>query len=129
MEPLSLPFAVSRTKGAYALLLGSGVSQSAEILTGWDITRDLIRQVARLRGQDVTRDEAEAWYLKEFGAEPDYSDLLKLLAPTPTQRNAILREYFVPTQEEREQNVKVPQEAHRAIAELVAGGYIRVIVT
>jgi hypothetical protein len=129
MEPLSLPFAVSRTKGAYALLLGSGVSQSAEILTGWDITRDLISQVARLRGEDVTRDEAEAWYREEFGAEPDYSDLLKLLAPTATQRNAILRGYFVPTQEERERNVKVPQEAHRAIAELVAGGYVRVIVT
>jgi hypothetical protein len=129
MEPLSLPFSVSRTKGAYALLLGSGVSQSAEILTGWDITRDLIRHVAQLRGEDIPLAETEAWYRAEVGAEPDYSDLLKLLAPTPAERNAILRGYFVPTQEEREQNVKVPQDGHRAIAELVAGGYIRVIVT
>jgi hypothetical protein len=47
MEPaLRLAFSVSRNKGAYALLLGSGVSRAAEIPTGWDVTLDLIRKVA-----------------------------------------------------------------------------------
>jgi hypothetical protein len=129
MEPVSLPFSVSRSKGAYALLLGSGMSRSAQIMTGWDITRDLIRQVALLRGQTININEAEAWYWERFELPPDYSDLLKTLARRPADRNAILRRYFVPTQEEREQNIKVPQDGHYAIAELVAAGYVRVIVT
>jgi hypothetical protein len=129
VEPLSLPFSVARSKGAYALLLGSGVSRSAEILTGWDITRDLIRQVALLSGETLTLDQAEAWYCDEFEREPDYSDLLKELARTPADRRAILHSYFVPTQEERAQNIKVPQDGHHAIAELVGDGYVRVIVT
>jgi hypothetical protein len=130
VEPaVRLAFSVSRNKGAYALLLGSGVSRTAEIPTGWDVTLDLIRKVAQLRGQEVADTDLEAWYRAEYGADPDYSELLKEVAPTQAERNAVLRGYFVATPEQREQNIKVPTEAHRAIAELVASGYIRVIVT
>jgi hypothetical protein len=111
------------------MLLGSGVSRTAEIPTGWDVTLDLIRKVARLRGQEVTDTDLEAWYRAEYGADPDYSELLKEVAPTQAERNAVLRGYFVATPEQREQTIKVPTEAHRAIAELIAAGYIRVIVT
>ncbi len=40
-----------------------------------------------------------------------------------------LRAYFEPTDEERESGKKIPTPAHHAIAQLVADGYIRVIVT
>ena len=60
---------------------------------------------------------------------PDYSDLLDQLVKTPAERNQLLREYFEPNEDERERGVKVPTEAHNAIARLVADGFVRVIVT
>src|ERR1039458_168063 len=41
----------------------------------------------------------------------------------------LLRSYFEPTEEERERGEKLPSAAHRAIAALVAKGYVRVILT
>jgi NAD-dependent SIR2 family protein deacetylase len=41
----------------------------------------------------------------------------------------LLRGYFVPTEEERALGLKVPTKAHYVIAELVAKGYIKVILT
>ena len=51
IDPItSLAFSVYENKGVYALLLGSGVSRSAFIPTGWEITLDLVRRVAKLIG-------------------------------------------------------------------------------
>src|SRR5437879_2506745 len=53
IDPLvSLAFSVHSSKGAYALLLGSGVSRAAGIPTGWEVVLDLIRKVAKLEGED-----------------------------------------------------------------------------
>ena len=38
--------------GAYAALIGSGVSVSAGIPTGWQVVLDLISKVARVLGED-----------------------------------------------------------------------------
>ncbi|PYT66220.1 MAG: hypothetical protein DMG39_27210 [Acidobacteria bacterium] len=69
------------------------------------------------------------WYREEYRREPDYSDLLGTLAKSPEDRNAILRKYFEPTDEERTRGIKMPMPAHKAVAELVSAGYVRVIVT
>ena len=45
-----LAFAIHENPGVYALLLGSGLSRSAGIPTGWEITLDLIRRVGALKG-------------------------------------------------------------------------------
>lgn len=132
VSPLtSLAFTMQSAPGAYALLLGSGASRSASIPTGWEITLDLIRKVSRLQGQDTvqTDDDLVAWYKTTFGGEPDYSRLLEEIANTKEQRQMLLRGYFEPTTEEREDGKKTPQAAHKAIAQLVARGFIRVIVT
>jgi hypothetical protein len=55
--------------------------------------------------------------------------LLEQLAATPTERRSLLRQYFEPTPIERQDGLKVPTKAHRAIARLVAGGCVRVVVT
>ena len=68
-------------------------------------------------------------YQSTFGKAPDYSDLIEQLATTPAERLLLLRGYFEPTEEERADGLKLPTEAHRAIARLAAAGYIRVIVT
>jgi hypothetical protein len=129
VDPMtSLAFSIYSGEGVYALLLGSGISRPAGIMTGWDIVKDLIRKVARAQGVDCGEDP-EAWYRELFRREPDYSELLEDLSDTPAGRGQLLRGYFEPTEDERDRGAKVPTAAHRAIARLVAGGYIRVIVT
>ena len=125
---ISLAFAMQSNKGVYALLLGSGVSRSAGIPTGWEMVLDLIRKMATLAGADCEPDPP-AWYAQEFGEEPDYGKLLNAVAKVPSERQGLLRSYFEPTAEEREDGLKLPRDAHRAIAELVQGGYVRVIIT
>ncbi len=125
---LSLVFSVQSQKGVYALLLGSGVSRSAGIPTGWEIVLDLIRKLARLHGEEC-EPNPEEWFRKEHNAEPDYSKLLDALAATPAGRQQLLRGYFEPTEDERNQGIKLPTAAHKAIASLVANGHVRIILT
>ncbi|GAA4365993.1 hypothetical protein GCM10023185_36800 [Hymenobacter saemangeumensis] len=127
-QSLALSFTLYNTKGATALLLGSGLSSAAGILTGWGITLDLVRKVAAVEGEDAGP-SPEEWYRKRFGGEPDYAKLLELLAPTPTERQRLLLPYFTASDEERQENKKQPTKAHHAIAQLVAQGFIRVILT
>lgn len=110
------------------MLLGSGISTSAQIPTGWDVTLDLCRKVAALTTEEP-RPDAANWFSAKFGASPNYSRLLESLAKSPTERMQVLRQYFEPSADDREAGRKLPTAAHRAIAELVRGGYIRVIVT
>lgn len=42
----TLSFSIYSNKGVYALLLGSGISRSAGIPTGWNIVTDLIHKLA-----------------------------------------------------------------------------------
>lgn len=126
----SLAFSVQSSKGVYALLLGSGISRSAKIPTGWEITVDLVRKAATARGE---REHCEAnpvaWYVEKSGKQPDYADLLEMLGRTPEERQRLVQSYIEPTPEERARKEKVPTPAHRAIAKLVAAGYIRVLIT
>ena len=114
--------------GTFALLLGSGVSASSGVLTGWDVTLDLIKRLATIEEEDIGEDPIE-WYRKRVDGEPDYSELLTALAPSPFERQNLLKGYFEPTDKEREEGLKLPTPAHKAIAQLLARGFIRVIVT
>lgn len=126
-EPIvPLASAIHAKPGAYALLLGSGVSKSAGILTGWEIAVDLIRRLAAAEGHSSPDDPA-AWLAEHHGSA-SYSELLELLGPSPGDRHALLDPYFDASAEETERGLKAPTRAHRAIAQLVAKGYIRVIL-
>lgn len=129
IEPLhSLAFSIQANPGIYAVLLGSGVSRSARIPTGWEITLDFVRKLAEVCDEPCQPDPA-TWYREKYGQEPDYSDLLDALAKTPAERQQLLRGYIEPTEEERAEGIKAPTAAHQAIAGLAATGHIRVIVT
>jgi hypothetical protein len=125
---LSLAHTMVSATGTQALLLGSGVSRSAQVPTGWEVTLDLVRRVAVLAGVQP-RDDPAQWFNDTYGEAPDYSALIESLAKTPAERRALLQNYFEPTQEEREAGIKTPTQAHRAIARLVARGFIRVTLT
>jgi hypothetical protein len=125
---LSLALALQSNKGVYALLLGSGVSRAAKIPTGWEVVLDLCRKLAAMKKEDCEPDPA-AWYTKTYGAEPDYAKLLDALTTTPSERQGLLKGYFEPTEEEREEGAKLPTAAHRSIAKLAATGHVRIIVT
>lgn len=129
IDPLnSLAFSVHSSPGIYAVLLGSGISRSARIPTGWEITTDLVRKLAAIRNESCDPDP-EKWFQAKFGKAPGYSDLLDLLARTPAERRQLLSNYWEASETEREEGAKQPTSAHRAIAALVAKGFIRVVVT
>lgn len=123
-----LSFSVAENPGVYALFIGSGVSRAAEIPTGWEIILDLARRVAMTEGVEGEQDWA-AWYRTRFGGEPNYSTLLDALSVTPAERRSILHNYIEPGEGDVEQGRRTPTRAHRAIARLVAAGFLRVIVT
>ena len=64
-----------------------------------------------------------------YNSEPTYDTVLGALVHTSAERQGLLRPFFEPTEEDRAAQRKVPSPAHRAVAELVAGGHIRVVLT
>lgn len=129
IDPIhSLAFTIQANKGVYAILLGSGVSRAAQIPTGWEITIELVHKIAAIYGEKCEPDP-ERWYLAKFGKDPDYSALLDALAKTPAERQQLLRTYWEPDEQEREEGAKQPTLAHRAIATLAAQGFVKVIIT
>ena len=125
---LSLAHTLFSAPGTQAILVGSGISRSAQVPTGWDVTLDLVRRVAALSSTDAGSDPSQ-WYESTYGSPPDYSALIGMLAKTAPERRALLQGYFEPTPAEREDGAKVPTPAHRAIAKLVASQCVRVILT
>lgn len=124
---ISLAVSMQSAPGTFALLLGSGISRSARVPTGWDVVVDLITKLAVLC--DGSEPEDPICWFKARGGEPDYSKILDDLTATPGDRRNLLNAYFEPTAEEREEGIKVPARAHRAIAQLVAAEFVRVIIT
>lgn len=96
--------------------------------TGRDLVASLAARLATLRGEDAGSDPI-GWYRRGSGGDPDYSKLLEALASSPEDRQNLLREYFEPSDEDRDEGRKIPSAAHRAVAGLVAKGFVSVIVT
>ena len=125
-----LAFALSGSSGTYALLIGSGISSAAGIPTGWHIVRDLISKIALLKNPEAPIPACPAtWYRDHFDKEPDYSDLLEMLAGTGAERQRLINDYIEPNEKEQSDGLKQPTAAHRAIAKLAKLGIIRVIIT
>jgi len=104
-DPLvSLAFGLHGNRGAYALLLGSEVSRSAGVPTGWEVVLDLTKRVAALEDDDPGEDVV-AWYRARYGEGPNYSKLLEALGPNPAERNRLLRAYFEASEDERAEGV------------------------
>ncbi len=97
---------------------------------------DLIRRAAVATSPDddaaveAATTDPDAWWAEHGDGKPlGYSNLLGALARTSAARQALLAGYFEPSEEDREEGAKTPTVAHRAVAELVARGSVRVILT
>ena len=129
INPLqSLAFSIQSNRGVYAVLIGSGVSKAAGIPTGWDVTLALVGKLAAVLNE-APEPDPESWFRDKLGTEPDYSHLLDQLAKTQPERQQLLRGYWEPTEEQREEGEKEPTAAHHAIAALASRGFIKVIIT
>ncbi|WP_065614954.1 SIR2 family protein [Pseudomonas moraviensis] len=123
-----LAFSMYENKGVYAVLLGSGVSRSAGIPTGWEITMELVKR-AGIASNAGEQEDWLSWYVGQTGQQPNYSLLLETLASTQSERRAIIQGFLEPNEQELEDGLKVPTRAHRAIAAMVKSGHVRVIIT
>lgn len=127
-DPLTkLAFTIQANKGVYALLLGSGISRSSGIMTGWEITCDLVARYAAAQGIE---DHFLEWYKKTYSQEePNYSEIIGALGKTQQERQSIIEKYIEPSLEDLQQGLRIPTEAHKAIAKLVKDGFIKVVIT
>ena len=129
VDPLvSLASSIQSRPGMYAFLLGSGVSKSAGVPTGWDVTEILAQRIADAEGADTGGDSV-GWYRERFGDDPAYSDLVAQLALSGGDRVTLLEGLFEQPDEGGEAVTGRLSQAHSAVAGLVARGYVRVIVT
>lgn len=125
----TLAFAMYSNQGAYALFLGAGISRAAHVKAGWEIEEELISRLGKMKGATADDGKWHEWYEREYGEKVNYSELLDSLTNTSTERVALLSEFFEPTMEEKELGWKQPTAAHKALAKLVKGGYVKVIIT
>jgi len=128
LDPLlSLAFTIQSNPGAYALLLGSGVSKGA-VPSGWDILVELIGRMAECKGEHP--DGLLSWFEHETGEHAGYSTVLDQLTHTSTERVGLLKPFFEPQpSEEGDVEDVQPTPAHRAIAHLMRAGYVRMVIT
>ena len=124
----TLAFSMYSNKGAYALLLGSGISRSAHIPSGWEVEEKLIQKIGASQGVAESEDWHQ-WYKDCYKQSASYSALLGEIVKTPTERVQLMRSFFEPTDEEKEVGWKTPTKAHLSIARLAKKGYARVILT
>ncbi|MFH9298879.1 SIR2 family protein [Streptomyces sp. NPDC017520] len=131
--PMAMALNVHASPGVYALLLGAGVSIASGVKTGWGIVQDVVGKVAAIRDPDNSEAQAEAmadpeaWWEANTSEALGYSALLAAAAPLPASRQAMLAKYFEPAEDQ--EDTKGPTAAHRAIAQLVKRGSVRVILT
>src|ERR1022692_280465 len=127
---LSLAISVHSNRGVYALLLGTGLSKSSGVPTGWEIVQFKISSASWLR----SKAPAVPQTLRRGTGQSLEESLITRRSWTrsrnlPPKRMQLLRGYFEPSEQEREEGRKLPTAAHRAIAQLIAKGYVQVVVT
>ena len=74
----TLAFSMYSNKGAYVLLLGSGISRSAHIPTGWEIESCLIEQLAAAE-VDIIKEDAHQWFKQKYKESKPHAQLADLV--------------------------------------------------
>jgi NAD-dependent SIR2 family protein deacetylase len=97
--PVRLALALNSSPGAYAVLLGSGISAAAGVPTGQQVIANLISKVPALEGASTERNELLRRHFEPVSHRP--------LQPA----------------------LRAPTTAHRALGQLAGQGYVSVFLT
>lgn len=124
---IGLALGLAARPGITAVLAGAGLSVAAGVPAVWEVQRELLSRAAAAAGDDP--EDVFEWWRERTGTDAAYDKVLFATAPTPLARKDMLRSFFEPTEREREEGIKVPSDAHRALAEMMRDGLIRIIVT
>lgn len=124
---LTVAFSLQTNPGAYALLIGAGVSIPSGIPSAWGVLEDLATRLAEVQGENP--ENVMVWYEERFGESPTYEGILERIAPTQIERQRLLRSYFEQDTEDIAAGRKLPTAAHRSIARLAKAGVVKVIMT
>ena len=65
----------------FAVLVGSGVSASAGVPTGWAVVTELLRRLALLEEPGTEADDPIGWYRSRYSDDPEYSRVLRRACP------------------------------------------------
>ena len=93
-----------------------------------EVEERLIEQIAATQNVSEANDWHQ-WYLKQYGKHANYSELLGEMVKTSTERVRLMQKFFEPTTEEKDLGWKLPTKAHKAIANLIKEGYVKVVIT
>lgn len=128
---LTTAFSLKSNPGAYALLIGAGVSAPSGIPTAWGVLTELVERLAMVASAEpgTSGDAAHAWYRERFSREATYESVLEQIAPTSHERQRVLRDFFERSPEDVDAGRKLPTVAHRSIARLARAGAVKVVVT
>lgn len=128
LEPrLRLAWALRSGPGNYAVLLGAGVSRGAGVLTAWEVLSTLVQR-AQVVAEPSSSLAPIQWWAETFGREPTYPAVLAAVGASIAERRAILAEFFERDGDDDTQRIQ-PSLAHQSVAELVAEGSVRIILT
>lgn len=119
---LPLVISIAEAKGTYALFLGSGISRSAGIPTGTELTEQLKKKLYTMdKGIENinNEDDFQKWLDEKEIKNMGYSDLLNQI-PSEEERRIFLEQFFSKAE---------PSETHKTIAKLVENGFIKCIIT
>jgi len=118
--------------GGYVLVVGSGISLGSSVPSGWGVMEMLTRQLASLDGEDLAAPgfDVQKWWAKRYpNTAYEYGAILEASGKSKADRRNLLEPCFVASAQDKAEGKKQPAPAHRAIAELVVRGAIKVIVT
>ena len=108
--------------GLYAVLVGSGMSQSAGQPGAWEVLGKLITSYAAAQEVDLESMGVSPfdWWHQNMGVPPGYSNVLEQLEPTRGGRQNRLATYF---------QHAVPSSAHQDLAGLCQSDKVQVVIT
>lgn len=120
---IQLSIAMATTPGAFAVLVGAGVSAEAGVPSGGEILRLTKRKLyatANPSSSEPSEDDLAEWLRSEGLSDLGYSALLEAALPIDQTRRDFVAGFF---------SGRSPGPAHVALARLAERGLVRTIVT
>lgn len=139
MDDSGIPvaYAMQASPKRYALFLGAGISFSAGLPSGKNLAADMVRAIAKSRGEtiegsgdaDICFRWFEDFFEDEFEGPVTFDKLMKKLGAEEENRRDILQPFLLPKDETGAPIPLKPTTAHQMIAKLVKDNIVSIIIT